>query len=458
MGARHILTIEGLEDLKSGRLHPLQEAFLDEEAFQCGYCTSGMILTGVAFLKDHPHPTDEEIVRAMDGNICRCGTYQRILAAIRKAAGAMKAGEPSPSSLMWSDPLTPGPSPRKGEGFPGEHLSGREPRVPGELTLSRKRPLLWLGLVFAVTAAGAPVAPPPSDAQLRDSARQGMRLLMDGDPDAALRSFEEIQRQDPDSPLGYLFEADAYWWRIYLTIGNLVDPDVFDVASQARSPYDATFESLAREAIRTADARARTHQDVARNLLYEGMAYGLRARFYGLHDSDLPTARSGKRMRALLLQALKLDPSLTDAYLGLGIYNYFVDTLPTIVKMLKFLIGLPGGSREAGLQQLELVASKGDLAGGEAKFYLAKDYSRRSEQQYAKSLLLFQELARQYPDNLLWTLVVGSLELRLGHISEGEALYHEVAARSAGLNTDIGRALHTQAERALARMHGGAHP
>lgn len=90
VGAGHILTIEGLEDLKSGRLHPLQQAFLDEEAFQCGYCTSGMILTGAAFLKDHPQPTDEEIVRAMDGNICRCGIYPRILAAIRKAAGAMK--------------------------------------------------------------------------------------------------------------------------------------------------------------------------------------------------------------------------------------------------------------------------------------------------------------------------------------------------------------------------------
>jgi tetratricopeptide (TPR) repeat protein len=319
--------------------------------------------------------------------------------------------------------------------------------------LSRKRQLIWLGIVFAATAAGAQIAPPPGDAQLLESARQGMRLLMDGDPDAALQRFQDVQRQDPDSPLGYLFEADAYWWKIYLTIGNLVDPDVFDVASQARSPYDANFESLAREAIHTAEARARAHQDVARNLLYEGMAYGLRARFYGLHDNDLPTARAGKKMRALLLEALKLDPSLTDAYLGLGIYNYFVDTLPTIVKMLKFLIGLPGGSREVGLQQLELVANKGDLASGEAKFYLAKDYSRRSEQQYAKSLLLFQALVRQYPDNLLWKLVVGSLEIRLGHIPEGEAMYHEVSARSATVNTDIGRALHTQAEQALARMH-----
>ena len=88
VAAAQITTIEGLE--KSGRLHPLQQAFLDEGAFQCAYCTSGMIMTSVALLKDHPNPSDAEIVRAMNGNVCRCGTYPRILAAIHKAAQALK--------------------------------------------------------------------------------------------------------------------------------------------------------------------------------------------------------------------------------------------------------------------------------------------------------------------------------------------------------------------------------
>ncbi|HEX5104057.1 MAG TPA: (2Fe-2S)-binding protein [Pirellulaceae bacterium] len=82
---RHIATIEGLE--QAGRLHPLQEAFLACDAMQCGYCTSGMIMSGAALLAEKPRPTREEIVRAMNGNICRCGTYQRIVAAIRQAAG-----------------------------------------------------------------------------------------------------------------------------------------------------------------------------------------------------------------------------------------------------------------------------------------------------------------------------------------------------------------------------------
>jgi nicotinate dehydrogenase subunit A len=81
---RHITTIEGLEH--HGRLHPVQKAFLEEEALQCGYCTPGMILSAVAFLKSNPNPTEQEIARAMEGNICRCGTYPRIVAAIQRAA------------------------------------------------------------------------------------------------------------------------------------------------------------------------------------------------------------------------------------------------------------------------------------------------------------------------------------------------------------------------------------
>ena len=88
---RAITTIEGLE--REGRLHPLQQAFLDAGAMQCGYCTCGMIMSCVALLERNREPSPEEIVRAMDGNLCRCGTYARIVAAIRQAAAAMKGGD-----------------------------------------------------------------------------------------------------------------------------------------------------------------------------------------------------------------------------------------------------------------------------------------------------------------------------------------------------------------------------
>jgi aerobic-type carbon monoxide dehydrogenase small subunit (CoxS/CutS family) len=81
---RAITTIEGVE--KDGRLHPLQEAFLEAGALQCGYCTAGMIVAGVALLAKNPSPTDQDVVRSLEGNVCRCGTYPRIVAAVQIAA------------------------------------------------------------------------------------------------------------------------------------------------------------------------------------------------------------------------------------------------------------------------------------------------------------------------------------------------------------------------------------
>ncbi len=80
---KQITTIEGLE--QDGKLHPLQEAFLEVGAMQCAYCTSGMIMSAAGLLRKIPNPGKQEIIRAMDGNICRCGAYQRIITAIEKA-------------------------------------------------------------------------------------------------------------------------------------------------------------------------------------------------------------------------------------------------------------------------------------------------------------------------------------------------------------------------------------
>ncbi len=88
VASRKITTIEGIAE--NGKLHPLQQAFLDEQALQCGYCTSGMIMTGVAFLQAHANPSEDMIRGFMQGNICRCGTYPRILAAFRRAAEMMR--------------------------------------------------------------------------------------------------------------------------------------------------------------------------------------------------------------------------------------------------------------------------------------------------------------------------------------------------------------------------------
>lgn len=91
VAGKHVLTIEGLS--AEGRLHPIQEAFLNHHAFQCGYCTSGMILSAYALLLKGAHATRAEVIQHMDGNLCRCGSHTRIVDAILEAAGAPKGGD-----------------------------------------------------------------------------------------------------------------------------------------------------------------------------------------------------------------------------------------------------------------------------------------------------------------------------------------------------------------------------
>ena len=85
---RHILTVEGLAD--GDQLHPVQRAYLEHNAFQCSFCTPGFILTSVALLEQNPHPSDAEIREYLAGNLCRCGAYPEILAAVRSLAGESK--------------------------------------------------------------------------------------------------------------------------------------------------------------------------------------------------------------------------------------------------------------------------------------------------------------------------------------------------------------------------------
>ena len=90
VGRKKVATIESLAT--NGQLHPLQQAFLNVEAMQCAFCTSGMIMAGYALLQKKPNPSEDEIMRSLNGNICRCGTYSRIVTAIRDGAKMLQGG------------------------------------------------------------------------------------------------------------------------------------------------------------------------------------------------------------------------------------------------------------------------------------------------------------------------------------------------------------------------------
>ncbi|HSC26153.1 MAG TPA: (2Fe-2S)-binding protein [Vicinamibacterales bacterium] len=88
VAGKPVTTIEGIGE--GDRLHPVQEAFLETEAFQCGYCTPGMVMATIALLRAHPEPTDEDIAKVMDRNVCRCGTYPRIVRAVKLSAERLR--------------------------------------------------------------------------------------------------------------------------------------------------------------------------------------------------------------------------------------------------------------------------------------------------------------------------------------------------------------------------------
>jgi aerobic-type carbon monoxide dehydrogenase small subunit (CoxS/CutS family) len=91
VAGKSLTTIEGLAE--NGLLHPLQEAFIQADAMQCGYCTPGMIMSSVGLLRKTPHPSEPEIRRALEGNVCRCGTYPRIVAAVQLAEKSMNGAK-----------------------------------------------------------------------------------------------------------------------------------------------------------------------------------------------------------------------------------------------------------------------------------------------------------------------------------------------------------------------------
>lgn len=310
-----------------------------------------------------------------------------------------------------------------------------------------------IAVVMVFSLATSVAAEAADNAALRARARAGRDLLMDGKIDESIAVFREIQKADPESPLGETLEANALWWRIYYSTGNLTDPDVFIARNKSGTPHDAAFERLLASAIARSEARIKAGQDVPRSHLNAGIAWGLRGRLAALRDKRLATASAGKKMRASLLEAAQLDPELYDAYAGLGSYNYYVDSLSAIVKFLSFFIGMPGGGRAVGLEQLELCIAKGDLARPEAKFYLAKTLSRSDERQFDRSTQLFGELAKEYPSNPFWPMMVASLHCRMGHTERCETGYRDVLKKATRRMNEVDTALHRAAREALLRRN-----
>jgi tetratricopeptide (TPR) repeat protein len=125
------------------------------------------------------------------------------------------------------------------------------------------------------------------------------------------------------------------------------------------------------------------------------------------------SARAGIHARERLVRAIALDPDLADAYLGLGLYNYYADTLSAAARVLRFFMGIPGGNKQEGIEQLQRAINKGVLAPTEARFYLVINL-HNFDQKYEQALQIAGPLVEKYPSNPLFQLIRGDLYAKLG--------------------------------------------
>jgi tetratricopeptide (TPR) repeat protein len=191
-----------------------------------------------------------------------------------------------------------------------------------------------------------------------------------------------------------LMRAMAVWWRIQL-----------DPADKAR---DADFRSQIDASIASVEAWAAREPKRADAWFFVGAAYGLRVSFRVLRGERLSAARDGKRIKDALERALALDPTLQDAYFGIGLYRYYADIIPSVLKFLRWMLLLPGGDRVGGLQQMQRARDRGELLRGEADYQLASIYLWY-EHRVDDALKLLDGLRTTYPHNPLFVEAIATV-------------------------------------------------
>lgn len=244
------------------------------------------------------------------------------------------------------------------------------------------------------------------------------------DTDGAVADARRIQAEQPDHPLGYLLEAEALWWKIWCTSAEF-KYGMSDARHRAKLAADQRYQDLSTKASAIALAQLKNHE-TAEMQFYAGMGDAFSARLYGLRGENRATARAGVHAREHFLRVIALDPELTDAEFGLGLYNYYADTLSAVAKILSFFMGIPGGNKQEGIRQLQHDSAEGILTPAAARFYLALDL-HRYDQQYEKALGIIGPLVEKYPSNPLFQLARGDLYAKLGRKEQAVDCYRVAA-------------------------------
>lgn len=317
----------------------------------------------------------------------------------------------------------------------------------------RVLPALLILCLLVCCAQATPARPAPaSKLPLPPEALKTVEKIYAFDIDGALEDARRMERERPEHPLGYLFETEALWWKIWCVSAEF-KYGMNDARRRPKLEADQHFLDLAEKISSLAEAKLKV-QETAEMHFYAGMGYAQAARLYGLRYEARATARAGVRAREHLLRAIALDPGLADADLGLGLYNYYIDTLSSIAKVLRFFMGIPGGSKQEGIRQLEDDIAHGELTPDAARFYLALNL-HRYDQQYERALGIIGPLADKYPANPLFQLARGDLYAKLGRKEQAAASYRAAAALTPA-DADCREHIRELAQQSLAALGGSA--
>lgn len=235
-------------------------------------------------------------------------------------------------------------------------------------------------------AIGAQQSPPQTGITAAATIARAYDLILDADFDGLAKALPEAC--PPAPPVACLgLEALSLWWQIQL------DPESVRL--------DAPLLARVAAAIAEAERMTKAEPLRAEAWFYLGAAYGVRAQFRVHRVERLAAARDGKRIKESLERALALDPNMHDAEFGIGMYRYYADIAPAVLRFLRFLLLMPGGDRVDGLRQLERAATRGLLVGGEARYQIHVIYLWY-EKKWLQALEIIRTLQSRYPRNPLF--------------------------------------------------------
>ncbi len=226
---------------------------------------------------------------------------------------------------------------------------------------------LIIALLIAALFATPTLA---SGLTLSPEATQTLDRIYSGNSDAAIPIARDIEQAHPESPVGFLLEGEAQWWNIYCAACEIKWGQL-DAWKRGKKSEDDAYFALADKAIELARAQI-AKSDTAEMHVYAGLGFALKARLYSLRDEKRNVAHAGVAARAEFLRALELDPDMADATAGVGLYNYYVDTLSAIARMLRFFMGVPGGNKQEGIRQMRIGIERGSFMVVDSRFYLAQ--------------------------------------------------------------------------------------